>query len=239
MPRLTPFQAAVLRKQAVAQAQAAATSGTATGSAYELLQAQLFQHTRDLKNIQSVERKIGFKAEVLPLYFPWIEGVLQADGGGEDMVFTTVFVWCIDVGQFDQAIAMADHILRHGLALPDRYQRSAAVTLMDEFADASLRPSTQGTDAAPSLAHLIAVRDLTDAHDAPDQARAKLYKAIGYAVAQRKTANDNYETLDAITVDAALAALTRAAELHKDSGVKKDIERLERRKDALKKAAQT
>lgn len=235
MPRLTPAQASLMRKQAALQASAAPANATATGSAYELMQAQLFEHTRALKEIQSVARKVEAKRGFLPDYWPWVDGVLQADAGGEDMVLTNVFVWAIDAGEYERALQMGAYILRHGLKLPDRYQRDPATTLMDEFADAALKPGAAGT--GPSVDHLAQVADLTAAHDAPDQARAKLYKALGYGVAQRKDANDDYGQLDKATATQALALLQRALELDKNSGVKKDIERLERRLKALKTAA--
>ena len=45
-------------------------------SAYELMQAQLYEHRRALKAIQSIERKVEAKRAYLPLYWPWVDGVL-------------------------------------------------------------------------------------------------------------------------------------------------------------------
>lgn len=228
---ITPAMASMRRKQAAAAAEQAQYSGTTTGSAYELMQAQLFQHTRALKAIQSVERKVEAKRGFLADYWPWVDGVLASGQGGEDMVLSTVFVWCIDAGEYDRALDMGAYILQHGLKLPDRYQRDAATTLIDEFADASLKPGSQQN--GPSTTQLATVADLTAAHDVPDQARAKLYKALGYAVAQRKDANDKFEKLGKTDTTQALALLQRALELSTASGVKKDIERLERRLKAI------
>ena len=228
---LTPAQAALRRKQAEAAAQTATEGGETSGSAYELMQAQLYQHTRALKSIQSVERKVEAKRGFLADYWPWVGGVLAAGRGGEDMVLTTVFVWAIDAGEYERALDMGAYILEHGLKLPDRYQRDPATTLIDEFADAALKPGGQAN--GPSVEQLSRVAELTAARDVPDQARAKLYKALGYAVAQRKDANDAFDELDKTAATQAQALLTRALELHAACGVKKDIERLERRLKAL------
>lgn len=228
---LTPAQASMRRQQAEAAAQAAQHSGATTGSAYELMQAQLYQHTRALKTIQSVERKVEAKRGFLADYWPWVDGVLAAGQGGEDMVLTTVFVWAIDASEYDRALDMGAHILQHGLKLPDRYQRDPATTLIDEFADAALKPGGQAS--GPSVDQLARVAELTAAHDVPDQARAKLYKALGYAVARRQDNNDKFSELSKTDTTQALALLTRAIELHKDCGAKKDIERLDRRLKAL------
>lgn len=228
---VTPAMASLRRKQAQAAAATATDSGQTTGSAYELMQAQLYEHTRALKAIQSVERKVEAKRGFLADYWPWVDGVLAAGQGGEDMVLTSVFVWAIDAGEYDRALQMGAYILQHGLKLPDRYQRDPATTLIDEFADAALKPGGQAK--GPSTDHLVTVAEITAAHDVPDQARAKLYKALGYAVAQRKDANDPFEQLDKEAATQAHALLTRALELHAACGVKKDIERLERRLKAI------
>lgn len=228
---VTLAMASLRRKQAQAAATAATDSGQTTGSAYELMQAQLYEHTRALKAIQSVERKVEAKRGFLADYWPWVDGVLAAGQGGEDMVLTSVFVWAIDAGEYDRALQMGAYILQHGLKLPDRYQRDPATTLIDEFADAALKPGGQAS--GPTAEHLITVAEITAAIDVPDQARAKLYKALGYAVAQRKDANDAFEHLDKADATQAHALLTRALELHAACGVKKDIERLERRLKAI------
>lgn len=50
-------------------------------SAYELMQAQLYEHRRALKAIQSIERKVEAKRDYLPLYWPWVDGVLAGGQG--------------------------------------------------------------------------------------------------------------------------------------------------------------
>jgi hypothetical protein len=68
------------------------------------------------------------------------------------------------------------------------------------------------------------------AHDAPDQARAKLYKAIGYALIGKTPTNEpDFTTLDETKARLAMEKLQRAHELFSQVGVKKDMERLERR----------
>lgn len=228
---LTPAQKHLQRKLAAAASAAAPQGASTAGSAYELLQAQLYEHRRALKGIQSIERKIEAKREFLPAYWPWVDGVLAAGQGAQDLVLTSVFVWAIDVGEYGRALAIAAYILQHGLSLPDQYNRDPATTLIDEVADAALKgklPADQAT------AILLNVHALTAPHDVPDQARAKLHKAIGYAFVGRTAASEvDYKDLPLDLAQDALPHLHRALELFAGVGVKKDIERLERRvKDA-------
>ena len=81
-----------------AKAAANAPEGHLTaGSAYELMLYKLAEDRRRLKQIQSVKQKIALKAEILPEYQDWIDGVLSAGKGAQDDVLTTLLVWCIDV----------------------------------------------------------------------------------------------------------------------------------------------
>lgn len=225
--RLTPAQKHLQRKQAAQSASNAPAGATTEGSAYELLLAQLYEHRQQLKAIQSIERKIEAKRQFLPLYAPWVSGVLESGNGAQDLVFTTVWVWALDVMNYTMALPMARYILSHGLTLPDHYQRDAATTLIDEVADATLKGKVEFKDADFALKW---VAELTADHDVADQVRAKLHKAMAYAIVNRTTVSEvDYKDLPLDKAQAALPHLHRALELFSGVGVKKDIERLERR----------
>lgn len=230
---MTPARAHMLAVTAASFAadDSGANLDPAQTSAYELMQAQLYEHRRALKTIQSIERKIEAKRAYLPLYWPWVDGVLSGGRGAADVVLTTVLVWAIDAGEYPRALQIAEYVLAHGLSLPDQYQRDPATTLIDEMAEAGLKGKLPSAKAVPLL---LCVESLTQERDVPDQARAKLHKAIGYALIGRTAASEvDYKDLPADRAAQALAHLHRAFELFEGVGVKKDIERLERRvKDA-------
>lgn len=200
----------------------------ATG--HELMLAQLADHKRRLKLVQSIERKADLKRELLPDYAAWVEGVLEADNGVQDEVFMTVMVWHIDVCDFAGALPLAQYAIRHTLAMPDQYQRTTACLIAEEYATMALKTAEAGQPV--DVDTLVAVLNLTDDQDMPDEVRAKLYKAVAYAQLGL------IETTPAAQVQShrtfALNALKRALELHDKVGVKKDIEKLERE---LKNAA--
>ena len=208
--------------------------GETTGTAYELMQAQLHEHMRTLKGIQSVERKIEAKRTMLADFDAYLTGVLQADAGGQDTVLATVLVWHLDAGNWARALELAEYALRHGVQLPDQYQRTLPTLLLDEVSEAAIAGKLTGPDA---LAYLAKVDMLTQDHDAHDQARAKLHKAIGWACMGKTSTNDaDPKDLPPDVAGIALKHLRRAMELNDKVGVKKDIERLERAVDQLKKA---
>lgn len=182
-------------------------------NAYELMLAKLAGDKRRLKEIQSLELKAALKLTLLPEYADWIAGVLESDNGRQDDVLMTVFVWAVDAGQFATALDIGEYALRHNLVMPDQYQRDVPCVLAEEIADFALKiPEDQLLVLHPYLDRAI---ELTDGKDMPDQVRAKLYKASGYAMrADGELAR-------------ARARLVRAFELFDKVGVKKDIERID------------
>lgn len=197
-----------------AQAAASAAPGEslAGASRYELMLAKLATDRRRLKSIQSIERKVGVKREVLPEYAEYVAGALEGGRGAQDDVLVTVMVWMIDVGEYAAALNIAAYALQHGLKLPDQYDRTLATVIAEEFAEAAL--STLKAGEQFDVDQLQQVATLTESYDMPDQARAKLYKALGYAVQSDPAA--------------ALPHLRRALSLHDRVGVKNDIDRLEK-----------
>ncbi|MBF3236897.1 terminase [Aeromonas veronii] len=185
-----------------------------TANAYELQLMQLAEHRRTLKGIQSIERKIDAKRTMLPVYQPWIDGLLAADRGGQDDVMVTVMLWTLDTGELAHALPMASYVIRHGLTTPDRYERTAATLITEEVADTAIKLQEAGN--GPALGLLTDYLDLLRHCDTFDQVRAKLHKAVGracYAEGHKEWAAEHYR---------------RALELHDKVGLKKDLEVLER-----------
>src|SRR5574343_257346 len=105
--RNSPTMQALARKRAIREAASSPYGAEAQGTAYELLLGQLAAHRRQLKDIQSIERKIAAKADFLPTYWAWISATLKGGQGAQDQVFTTCLIWCMDCSQFEQALSMA------------------------------------------------------------------------------------------------------------------------------------
>lgn len=221
----SPARNHFLRASAALAAQAQQdTNPLRHATGHELMLAQLAEHKRQLKAVQSIERKAELKRKLLPEYAAWVEGVLQSDAGLQDEVFMTVMVWHIDAGDLAGALPMAAYAIRHKLAMPDQYQRTTACLIAEEFANMALKAIDAGE--AVDMVSLVSVADLVADEDMPDEVRAKLHKALGYAnYAQAGTADS---VRAAVLRQTALAELKRALELHEKCGVKKDIERIER-----------
>jgi len=202
------------RKLAALQGAANPQFDQQRANAYELQLMQVAEHRRTLKGIQSIERKIDAKRTMLPVYKPWIDGLLAADRGGQDDVLVTVMLWTLDTGDLEGALPMASYVLRHGLSTPDRYERTAATMIAEEVADTAIKQQEAG--AGPSTSLLGQYMARLHGSDIFDQVRAKLHKAVG-----RACLADGRKQL-------AAELYRRAIELHDKVGIKKELEVLER-----------
>lgn len=203
---------------------------------YELMRARLGVDLRRLKEIQSIEKKIELKRELLPEYRDWVTGVLDADTGAHDDIVVQVMIWLIDTGFYHTALDLADYVIRHNLALPERFDRTAGTLIAEEIAEAALKAFGQDSDFDGEV--LDRVAELTADQDMPDQVRAKLFKARAIIVDRAATALDPAADGPAGQRQAgfahALELYRRAYGLDKSIGVKKDMDRMERE---LKKLA--
>ena len=200
-----------------------------SGQEYAALRVLLHDNLRTLSDIASHEARVPEKVKMARAFAPWIEGVLAAEGqAAQDEILVTNLVWAIDYRDFDYALRLAAHAIRHGLAMPEKFTRTPACYLAEEVATIA-----NAEFDAVSLDHLLAVSALVEGHDMHDAVRAKLLKAIGRRYARRAEefdpAADNAPAGGkAAYVETALEALRRALQLDANVGVKKDIERLER-----------
>lgn len=229
-----PSLARASRDRALAEASATAPRTVAldldTGTPEERATAQvnlrLQVDLRRLRDIQSIEKKIDAKREMLPHYAAWVEGLVAAGVAVEEDVLPTVMIWRIDTGDFEGALVLVEHVLTHNVPLPARYERTAAALITEEIATAALKAQQAGQIFPFDI--LARVDMLTESTDMHDQIRAKLKKAIG--VEQMRDALDGAGNSVTKPLVAALAleTLRRAQQLDERVGVKDRIKRLEK-----------
>lgn len=231
--RLSLAQRTQQRKRAALESAAMEPTMSMDGAtAYEHQLMALNQDRLRLKQVQSEQGKAELKRQLIPAYLPYIEGVLSAGNGAQDEVLTTLMVWCVDAGEFDQALAIGGYVLKHNHPMPDRFARTTACLLAEEVANGALKQFKAG--ATFDSAVLYAAAELTAEHDMPDQARAKLHLAIGKALLASAVANPG-DDVYALSLEQARNNLSRAIDLHDNCGGKKDLEQADR---LLKKHAE-
>lgn len=190
-------------------------------TAHEQILHRLRMDLSRLSGVQSEETKAEMKKSMLPEYEGWIEGTLDGDSGRQDEVITRLMVWAIDCRDYALALRLGRYVVRHGLTLPDNFNRTAATFLTEEMSKPLLTLAAADADAdlSSSVAVLDEVADIVADSDMPDVVRAKLCKARALA---RRGATD-------ITSKAeALALFREALTRNPNAGVKKEIATLAR-----------
>ena len=236
---MTPARAHRERQLAqLAASQSASPAANRLGEAateYASMRARLGVDLRRLSEIQSIENKIELKRELVPEYFEWCRGVLEADTGAQDDVVSQLMIWGLDIGNWSFGLELADYMIRHNLPLPERFDRTAPTLVCEEVADAALKSLGQG-ETFP-LAVLEWVESMVHGADIFDQVRAKLHKALGLVQIGLADAiepgSDGPAGMQRARLEVARDNLKRALELDSNSGVKKTLEQLGRRIDKL------
>ena len=190
-------------------------------TAHEQILHRLRMDLSRLSGVQSEETKAEMKKSMLPEYEGWIEGTLDGDSGRQDEVITRLMVWAIDCRDYALALRLGRYVVRHGLTLPDNFNRTAATFLTEEMSKPVLTLAAADIDAdlSSGVAVLDEVAEIVADSDMPDVVRAKLCKARALA---RRGATD-------ITSKAeALALFREALTRNPNAGVKKEIATLAR-----------
>ena len=195
-------------------ANAAETEDLSDFTEYEKMCRILARHRKDLKNIQSTERKAAFKKQILPDYLPWITGALSAGTGKQDNVLMTWYVWAIDCGDYHLALPIADYAVFHDLRLPEPFTRTLGTLLAEEFADQA--KTAQAANQPFEVSYLEQVQRITAECDMPDESRARLLRELGLLLVEKNP-------------EQALQYLERALGLDQKVGVKGDIKKLRKK----------
>lgn len=243
--RVTAQKSASAQAARPVPAPAATPAARRAASDYELQRAALGDDLRALKDIQSIEAKIARKVELLPKYDAWADGILAAARAAEDDgklieqddILVQTMIWAIDTADAERALPRARTVLRHGMELPSRFERTLGCMIAEEFAEVALKAMATDQQHIADRKVLLEIAELTEDHDMPDQARAKLHKAIGITITRAADAATEPQDGPAggkrAAIGAALGYLNRALALDSKVGVKKLIEQRTRELEKL------
>lgn len=174
------------------------------------IELQFFNDWEQLDAMQSHSKKNELKAELLPHYLPYIEGVIASGVGVQNDMLLKLMVWALDTHEFDVATNIAEFALLNDMAMPEPFSRSVATVYSEQLASEIIKFNLT---IEPAL--LSKAIDLTKDYDMPDQVRAKLYRAYGDVLKhdEPKQAVTAYET--ALRFDDKVGVKTDLANLKK------------------------
>lgn len=152
---------------------------------HKLMLGKLRIDLRRLKMIKSTDAKVELKrTQLLPEYADYIAGVLEADAGQVDDVLLYNMVWQIDVGDYAKALVIGDYAIRHGLKMPERFQRDVPGLLAEYICNDLLKGDADSVAraTAANAAMLQQLYDMVSMFDMHDAIKVKMLKACGLAV---------------------------------------------------------
>lgn len=197
---MTPIQRDTERKKTeLAMTQASVlTHKTSEHPHAKAMRYKLNDDVARLKKIASMQAKASVKAEILPEYLPYIEGLMTA--GGTDDVLTWCMIWAWDAGQIELFEKLARYALTHNAKMPTGFDRPLGGFLAETVAKWTLKQFDEDEQAQPTRLALWLL-DATATTDMHDEIRAKLYVASACLVQanQPDLALNYYET--ALTFD--------------------------------------
>lgn len=217
---LTPARRHRMRAASAKESEAASEGMAQTGDAYEFMLAALTEDRRRLSDIQSIQSKVELKATLLEQYQPYIDGVLESGSGAKDDVVSTLMIWHVDCGEIEGALKIAAYMLKHNMPSPDSYERTLATIVAEEVSDHYLRKAAASDSISEDYDLINSALEMTLGFDMPDPVRAKLYKAVGFALRDKQE------------YSAAKDLLSKALELDARAGVKAEINKLEKQLSA-------
>lgn len=183
---------------------------------YQKLLKQLHADKATLKNIKSHQDKEQAKADLLPQYAEWLQGILASGAIAEnDQITPTLIVWQLDCAWLDEVMPLAQIAITSQAQSPDEFQRTLPEIIVEQYAEKI------GAGATISMENLQTVIEWAGAkngngqhvHNLPDVIRAKALRAAGEFLLET----------DEPDKPRVLALFSKAVEYNPKIGLKKHI----------------
>ena len=176
------------------------------------IELRLFNHMNQLKETKSTQEKIAKKKEWLPEYLGYIDGCLAVSPSAQNTTLVTLMIWAVDAGEYELAVRIAEYAILNDMVMPEGHARGIAEFVTEQCAI----DFCDDTDLAIAHAELIKkIIELGVGEQMVDQARAKIFRALGDALK------------DAQPIEAQ-NAYKNALRLDSKVGCKKDLTALEK-----------
>lgn len=203
------------RDQCAAMA-AAQDMDLTTLTPYQHLLKKLHADKATLKNILSHHDKQQAKADLLPQYAEWLQGVLSSGTIAEnDQITPMLLIWQLDCGLLNETMPLAQIAITSAAESPDQFQRSLPEIIVEQYAE----QISAGAEITLENVNILIDWATSKAengqhiHNLPDQIRAKALKAAG----------EYFEEVEPPNKELVLSLYSQAVEYNDRIGLKKKI----------------
>ena len=191
---------------------------------YQHLLKQLHADKAILKNIKSHQDKQQAKADLLPQYAEWLQGVLTSGAIAEsDQITPTLLVWQLDCGLLNETMPLEQIAMNSKAESPDEFQRSLPEIIVEQYAE----QISAGAEITPENINILVgwatekSENGQHVHNLPDLIRAKMLKAAG----------EYFEDVEPPNQELVLSLYSQAVEYNNKIGLKKKIAQLQSKTD--------
>ncbi|WP_445357293.1 phage terminase small subunit [Microbulbifer sp. ANSA002] len=131
---------AIAQSKISAEVAAEQTSEVATQSnrdeyARELSEQSLEHDLKLLSERTDIAEKIDFKRALLPKYLPRVRQYMESGAHYQNPILVHCVIWLIDVGDIEQALALANHAIEQQQSMPERFKRDLPTYVAEELHD--------------------------------------------------------------------------------------------------------
>lgn len=180
---------------------------------------------QDLARISAINGLAGRQAlkreELLPKYQEYVQRYCESGLNFPNRVVVQVMVWLFDTAQFDDALELADFLIKQGQQMPERFKRRDIQTFVaDAVCEWAYAEYKAGRSPEPYLSDLLPLVD--GEWQLTEQIPSKYHKLIGM------------RAIEAGQLEIALKHLERSTELYAQAG---NGTRIDKVRKALEKQA--
>ncbi len=177
------------------------------------IELRMFSQLQQLADIRSIQEKIAKKAEWLPEYAGYIEGCLVTSPAPQNNVLVRLMIWAADVGDYEQAVRIAEFALLNEMVMPEGHTRSIAEFITEQCSQDFIKDHELAVKNASVIEKII---EIGTGESMVDEVRAKGFRALGDALR------------DAQPVEA-LNAYKNALRFNTNAGCVKQVTQLEKK----------
>lgn len=164
------------------------------------------QVKRELKGVQSFEKRAEIKQNAYPYFKDWIEANITQNTGKPDRVISYWFVWLLDLEDYEKASTIYLYLARNGLPLPEEFKRPLHSFFIETLAEQAQKKRLLKEKISTKL--LKEMLKLVEPYDVSDHAKAKLLREIGIRQLERKSLIAEETLKEALRLDHKCGAKT-------------------------------
>lgn len=234
------FQARMRALQSLEQAQTnndqLATAVQQQGENYDILAIALTNDINRIRALPTLAQRAELKrTEFLPKWLPFVDKYLADGKVYQNDYFIYCIIYLFDVGEFEQALALADKAIAQNQAMPNQFNSNLPTFVADQIYKWAEKTAETGQSVEPYFSQVL--HKVATQWQLHEVVTAKWLKLAAQLLLRNKQTGISHpaSVVDPERLILAIKLCNKAFQLNAKAGVKTMIERSLMRLEALKK----